>query len=98
VKAAYDLRALAGDYPEGDNDELRFEALRVLGRKRTNQESAQVVARARKLVAGVRSARDLRVIADELVIGQWLGDAMDQASGMRASKHDQQQEAREDTP
>lgn len=86
VKAAYDLRFLAREYPEGDNDEIRLEALRILGRKRAGSGGVDTVTRVRALISDVRSAGDLRLIADELVIGQWIGDAMDQASGQRQPK------------
>ncbi len=97
VKAAYDLRFLAQEYPEGDNAEIRIEALRVLGRKRAGPGGVDAVTRVRDLISNVRSAGDLRLIADELVIGQWIGDAMDQASGQRPKEASASLAAAEET-
>ena len=35
----------------------------------------------RTLLAGVSSSRDLIALAHELMLGQWIGEAVDQAEG-----------------
>lgn len=86
VKAAYDLRQLAREYPDGENDQIGLDALRVLSRKREHPGEEDPKQKIRTLLANVRSAGDLHVLADELVIGKWIGDAIDEASGIRPSK------------
>lgn len=89
TKAAYDLRLLAHDY-EGswpDNESrtraLRAEGLRLFARKRGQRDGGTDRAELVELIGMVKGPDDLRGVAEELIVGQWIGDAMDQAAGRR---------------
>jgi CRISPR-associated protein Cmr2 len=91
TKAAYDLKLLAGQYerPWKDSASLaeavRRDAMRVLGRKRPARGDSSDAAKneVRRLIEAVATASDLMALADEMIAGQWIGDALDQAVGTR---------------
>jgi len=89
-KAAYDLRRLSLDYehwPSGHalTQAIQQDALRLLKRKRPEAGEPGQVSRAQlhlgKLIQLLHSAADLRALADELLVGQWVASAMVQAAG-----------------
>ncbi len=88
-KAAYDLREASRQYERGwDNKDhqaaaLRSDAARILGRKRgsSSPEARKLRQTMDGLLGRICTANDLKSIAHELIAGQWIGDALDQADG-----------------
>lgn len=79
--AAYDLRQAALVNVTSEAEAVRLDALRILTRKRGASATEVAKARVRALLANVSNAAELQALAEELIVGQWLGDALSQASG-----------------
>lgn len=90
AKAPYDLRRLAAEYAQTWRDldalaaAIRSEAVRLLRRKQGHsgvspEHTKQLIERLLTIVA---TPNDLLEAAHELMLGQWIGDAMDQAEGV----------------
>ncbi len=90
AKAAYDLRLLAAQYgrewrdPAALCQAIRRDAVRLLRRKRglSGVPLEDVRPLVERLLQTVATPRDLFVAAHELMLGQWIGDALDQAAGV----------------
>jgi CRISPR-associated protein Cmr2 len=87
TRAAYDLRLLARDY-EGTWPDvasrtraLRADGLRLFARKRGQRDGSAGRAELAELIGVIEGPDDLKALAEELIVGQRIGDAMDQASG-----------------
>lgn len=86
-KAAYDLREVSREYDAkwADGGQLtkaiRQDAFRVFGRKRveTQAEAAERQQRLHSLIGKVQNAADLLALSQELLVGQWIAEALDQA-------------------
>lgn len=89
AKAAYDLREAARKYEHAWVDAgllskaLQHDAKRILARKRgaASRDVKSLTDQVRKLLQQLKSSGDLHTLAHELILGQWIGDALDQAEG-----------------